>query len=164
MQLLTCVVRPNSGTLCFASGKPAKKWSFWGRSYWSVFHDIWPPAWSFELNHVASDVDLKIHLHCAFTTSHFSFSWVIGSLLLAYWIYWQKPSIWYTCNIWRSCWVWLWQRMRLASVLQNMQFCYVQPDCLLHNTTPPEFWTFPPKHLIFQTFCCFHFSFQLSGS
>ncbi|WVZ78947.1 hypothetical protein U9M48_026584, partial [Paspalum notatum var. saurae] len=21
------------GTLCFASGKPAKKWSFWGRSY-----------------------------------------------------------------------------------------------------------------------------------
>ena len=24
----------------------------------------WPPAWSFELNHVAWDVDLKIHLHC----------------------------------------------------------------------------------------------------
>jgi hypothetical protein len=21
------------GTTCFASGKPAKKWSFWGRSY-----------------------------------------------------------------------------------------------------------------------------------
>jgi len=32
-----------SGTLCFASGKPAKKWSFWGRSYWflvlGVFSD-----------------------------------------------------------------------------------------------------------------------------
>ncbi|XP_024006227.1 proline--tRNA ligase, cytoplasmic [Eutrema salsugineum] len=23
----------NEGTLCFASGKPAKKWSYWGRSY-----------------------------------------------------------------------------------------------------------------------------------
>ncbi|GFS30578.1 tRNA synthetase-related [Actinidia rufa] len=21
------------GTLCFASGKPAKKWTYWGRSY-----------------------------------------------------------------------------------------------------------------------------------
>jgi len=40
MQLLTCVACPNSGTLCFASGKPAKKWSFWGRSYWLVFHDM----------------------------------------------------------------------------------------------------------------------------
>lgn len=24
-----------AGTLCFASGKPAKKWTYWGRSYWS---------------------------------------------------------------------------------------------------------------------------------
>uniref|UniRef100_A0A7N0TUI7 Uncharacterized protein n=1 Tax=Kalanchoe fedtschenkoi TaxID=63787 RepID=A0A7N0TUI7_KALFE len=23
----------NAGTLCFASGKPAKKWTYWGRSY-----------------------------------------------------------------------------------------------------------------------------------
>ena len=23
-----------AGTLCFASGKPAKKWTYWGRSYW----------------------------------------------------------------------------------------------------------------------------------
>ncbi|MCL7030782.1 hypothetical protein MKW94_006659 [Papaver nudicaule] len=23
----------SEGTLCFASGKPAKKWTYWGRSY-----------------------------------------------------------------------------------------------------------------------------------
>lgn len=27
------VVHKNSGTVCFASGKPAQKWSYWGRSY-----------------------------------------------------------------------------------------------------------------------------------
>jgi hypothetical protein len=33
-----CSAQKNTGTVCFASGKPAIKWSFWGRSYWSP----WP--------------------------------------------------------------------------------------------------------------------------
>ena len=35
--------KKNTGTVCFASGKPAQKWSFWGRSYWSP----WPVALPF---------------------------------------------------------------------------------------------------------------------
>jgi len=55
----------NSGTLCFASGKLAKKWSFWGRSYWwpvvGVFSDsVLVKSCSFGI----SDTNLKIHLHC----------------------------------------------------------------------------------------------------
>lgn len=30
---LTKLHVPITGTLCFASGKPAKKWTYWGRSY-----------------------------------------------------------------------------------------------------------------------------------
>jgi hypothetical protein len=36
----------NSGTVCFASGKPAKTWSFWGRSYWPSPRVIDLYAWS----------------------------------------------------------------------------------------------------------------------
>lgn len=31
--LFFCVLLVIAGTLCFASGKPAKKWALWGRSY-----------------------------------------------------------------------------------------------------------------------------------
>ncbi|GJN11636.1 hypothetical protein PR202_ga29839 [Eleusine coracana subsp. coracana] len=35
MLSVNCILTTSikNGTLCFASGKPAKKWSFWGRSY-----------------------------------------------------------------------------------------------------------------------------------